>query len=165
MRRLGIETGRDLKACPAETLKIHFGKASSYFFAIARGVDERPVRPDRERKSIGSEKTFVEDLVTLDAATAMLSPIIDKVWRHCETARLFGRSVTLKVKYADFRIVTRSHTGLAALASRDEVARQALTLLAPLFPARLGIRLLGVTVSGFEAPAQTEDQLSFELRN
>jgi DNA polymerase-4 len=164
MRRLGIETGRDLKACPAETLKTHFGKASSYYFAIARGVDERPVRPDRERKSIGAEKTFLEDLVTLDAAQTMLFPIIDKVWRHCEIARLFGRSVTLKVKFADFQIVTRSHTGVAALGSRDEIERQAMALLAPLFPAKRGIRLLGVTVSGFEAAAaQAEGQLSFEL--
>ena len=78
MRSLGIETGRDLKACPAESLKIHFGKASHYYYAIARGVDERPVRPDRERKSIGAEKTFLEDLVTLEAAEAMLLPIVDK---------------------------------------------------------------------------------------
>jgi DNA polymerase-4 len=163
MRRLGIETGRDLKACPAESLQIHFGKAASYYYAIARGVDERPVRPDRERKSIGAERTFLEDLVSLDAATAMLSPIIDKVWRHCETARLFGRSVTLKVKYADFQMITRSHTGPAALASRSELERQSVTLLAPLFPARLGVRLLGVTVSGFESAPGTEGQLSFEL--
>jgi DNA polymerase-4 len=164
MRRLGIETGRDLKACPAETLKTHFGKASSYYFAIARGVDERPVRPDRERKSIGAERTFLEDLVSLDAATAMLSPTIDKVWRHCETARLFGRSVTLKVKYADFQLITRCHTGPSALASRSELEHQAVALLGPLFPARLGIRLLGVTVSGFEAtPVQSEGQLKLAL--
>jgi DNA polymerase-4 len=166
MRRLGIETGRDLKACPAETLKTHFGKASSYFFAIARGVDERPVRPDRERKSIGAERTFLEDLVSFEAATAMLLPIVDKVWRHCETARLFGRTVTLKVKYADFQLITRSHTGFAALAAGAELERQAVALLAPLFPTKLGIRLLGVTLSGFEtAPAQAEGQLSFELRD
>ena len=164
MRRLGIETGRDLKACSAETLEIHFGNASNYYYAIARGVDERPVRPDRERKSIGAEKTFLEDLVSLDVATAMLSPIVDKVWRHCETTRLFGRSVTLKVKYADFRLITRSHTGFAPPASREDLQRQAVALLAPLFPARLGIRLLGVTVSGFEPPPeQAEGQLSFEL--
>jgi len=166
MRSLGIETGRDLKACPAESLKIHFGKASNYYYAIARGVDERPVRPDRERKSIGAERTFLEDLVALDAAEAMLLPIVDKVWRHCETAQLFGRSVTLKVKYADFKLVTRGHSGPATLASREELERQAVALLVPLFPARRGIRLLGVTVSGFEqAPAQSEGQLSFELRD
>jgi DNA polymerase IV len=164
MRRLGIETGRDLKACAAKDLKIHFGKAAGYYYAIARGVDERPVRPDRERKSIGAERTFLEDLVSLEAATATLLPIIDKVWRHCETARLFGRGVTLKVKYADFQIVTRSHTGVAVVASRADLERQAVALLVPLFPARRGVRLLGVTVSGFEtAPAPAEDQLSFEL--
>ncbi len=72
--------------------------------------------------------------------------------------------MTLKVKYADFQIVTRSHTGFAAVASRADLERQAVALLVPLFPARRGVRLLGVTLSGFEtAPAQAEDQLSFEL--
>ena len=164
MRRLGIETGRDLKACPPKASKSISARRARYYYAIARGVDERPVRPDRERKSIGAEKTFLEDLVSLDAATAMLSPIVDKVWRHCETTRLFGRSVTLKVKYADFRHDHPQPYRFCALASREELEQQAVALLAPLFPARLGIRLLGVTVSGFEPPPeQAEGQLSLAL--
>lgn len=74
MRRYGIETGLDLKSKSLAFLQEHFGKSGSYFYGIARGIDERQVRPNRIRKSVGAEDTFVEDIADLDLATAELKP-------------------------------------------------------------------------------------------
>jgi DNA polymerase-4 len=164
MRSLGIENGGDLKSCALDFLQEHFGKAASYYFAIARGVDDRPVRPDRQRKSIGAETTFLQDLHSFDDASAALPAIIDKVWRHSEKTRLRGRTVTLKVKFSDFRQITRSQTLAAPIAACADFERRALALLASIFPTPRGIRLLGLTLSGFDAPSEPSDeQLSFEL--
>jgi DNA polymerase-4 len=163
MKRLGIETGADLKSHSAEFLQRHFGKAGLYYFAIARGVDDRPVRPDRERKSIGAERTFLSDLLKLEEAEAALPAIIEKVWRASDKMRLYGRTVTLKVKYADFRQITRSHTEPMPLIAQSDFERRARALLAPVFPAEKGVRLLGLTISGFDAPVEDEAQLRLEL--
>jgi DNA polymerase-4 len=153
MNRLGIVTGADLEAQTLDFLQQHFGKAGSYYYWIARGVDHRPVRPDRIRKSIGAENTFFEDIFTLEAACAALAPIVDKVWGACEKHGLRGRAVTLKVKYADFHLITRSRTGASPVASRDELAAVAVELAAPVFPSAAGVRLLGVSVSALEPAA------------
>jgi DNA polymerase-4 len=164
MKRLGIETGADLKSHSLPFLQQHFGKAGLYYFAIARGVDDRPVRPDRERKSIGAERTFLADLHTLQQAQGVIPEIIEKVFRACDKMRLYGRTVTLKVKYADFHQITRSQTGSAPMATRADFAMRAHALLAPIFPTEKGVRLLGLTISGFDGPPVEEDaQLSFEL--
>ncbi len=162
MRQLGIETGADLKTRAPEFLQQHFGKAGNFFHAIARGVDERPVRPDRARKSIGAESTFLEDVFTLDAAREKIAPIVQKVWAACERARISGRTVTIKVKYADFQQVTRAHTEPEAVSSAADLLRRGLSLLAPLFPPEKGLRLLGVTVSAFDESPETR-QLDFDF--
>ena len=164
MNSLGMETGLDLKARTLPFLQRHFGKAGSYYYWIARGVDERPVRADRIRKSIGAENTFFEDLFTFDAARAALEPIVAKVWRHCETTRVRGRTVTLKVKFADFHQITRSHTGVSQIATQVELERLGLALLGPVFPAPRGIRLLGVTLSSLgEERLKCGDQLNLKF--
>jgi len=91
-------------------MNANFGKAGVYYYWISRGVDERPVRANRIRKSVGAENTFSTDLSEFDAMAAELEPLIDKVWRHCESAGTRGRTVTLKVKFADFEIITRSRS-------------------------------------------------------
>src|SRR5882757_9060206 len=108
MNGLGIHTGLDLRAQTLRFLQEQFGKRGPYYYWIARGIDERPVRADRIRKSVGAENTFADDLFTFEAARDQLKPIIDKVWRHCETVGTRGHTVTLKVKYADFQQITRS---------------------------------------------------------
>ncbi|RNJ48659.1 DNA polymerase IV [Methylocystis hirsuta] len=164
MNRLGIETGLDLRAQTLAFLQRHFGKSGSYYYWISRGVDDRPVRPDRVRKSMGAENTFVEDLFTFAAARAALQPIIEKVWRYCESAGIRGRTVTLKVKYADFRQITRSRTGAALIATQAELARLVFALLGPLFPATKGIRLLGVTLSSLsEEQSGLDAQFSLSI--
>jgi DNA polymerase-4 len=164
MERLGIRTGLDLKAQTLAFLQRHFGKAGPYYYWLARGVDERPVQADRLRKSVGAETTFPADLFTYEAAREALREIVDKVWRYCESAGLRGRTVTLKVKFADFRQITRSRTSQGPIGTRSELERLGDALLEPLFPVARGIRLLGLTLSSLGAEeAEHERQFSLSL--
>ena len=158
MRGLGIRTGLDLRGWPIERLVRHFGKAGPHYHAIARGEDDRPVVTDRPRKSLGSEHTFAADVSDWDGARAALEPAIDKVWAGYQKAGRPARTVTLKVKFSDFRIVTRAASSVQPFATRTALAEAAILLLRGLFPFERSIRLLGVSVSRFEAaPAATPD--------
>jgi DNA polymerase-4 len=156
MARLGIETGADLHARSLTFLQQHFGSPAEWYHDIARGIDERPVNPDRERKSSGSEATFDRDL-TLDAEIeARVVRQADDVWNWCEKAQAFGRTVTVKVKYGDFQIITRSRTHPAMVTS-NALRDASLALIRSVLPTEKGIRLVGVTVSTFDAPAKPEE--------
>ena len=164
MTRFGIKTGLDLRAQTLAFLQQHFGKAGSYYYGVARGVDERPVRADRIRKSVGAENTFLADLSTYEAARDALREIVDKVWEYCEGSGLRGRTVTLKVKFANFRQITRSRTGQMQITTRNELEQLSNTLLEPLFPVARGIRLLGVSLSSLAAEeAEREREVSLPL--
>lgn len=164
MNRLGIETGADLRNQSLDFLRQHFGKAGHHYYWISRGIDERPVTPDRARKSVGAEDTFQIDLFEIEPACAALRPIVEKVWRYCADHGTRGRTLTLKVKFADFRLITRSRSVVVPFASLDEFAGLAEDLLAAIFPVERGIRLLGVTLSslGEEEPKQ-EPQLNLQF--
>jgi DNA polymerase-4 len=163
MNRLGIETGLDLRAQTKSFLQQHFGKSGSYFYWIARGIDDRPVRPDRIRKSIGAENTFSVDLFTFDAAQDALLPIVDKVWCHCEGTGARGRTVTLKVKYTDFQQITRSRSLAGVIEKRVALERISLDLLRGQFPLAKGIRLLGIALSTFAADPSDAEQLPLDI--
>jgi len=147
MEKLGILTGADLKVKSLSFLQAHFGKSGSWYYQIARGIDERPVQPDRPRKSIGAEYTFATDIFEFEAAKAQLAPLADKVWRHCTDKDVFGKTVTLKIKYADFQIITRSRTLHRAVRTETELLLMATGLLETTFPTTKGVRLLGITLS------------------
>jgi DNA polymerase-4 len=147
MEQLGIRTGLDLRAQALDLLQQHFGKAGSYFYWAARAIDDRSVRADRIRKSVGAENTFPADLFTLEAARDQLRDIIEKIWAHCDRSGTRGRTVTLKVKFANFRQITRSRTGQLPIGTRGELEQLSIALLEPLFPVTKGIRLLGLSVS------------------
>jgi DNA polymerase IV len=147
MNRLGIKTGLDLRAQTISFLQQHFGKSGPYFYWIARGIDERPVRADRIRKSVGAENTFSVDLFSFEAARDALRPIIDKVWHHCENSGTRGRTVTLKIKYADFQQITRSLSLPRTIEERAALERISLDLLRGQFPVTKGIRLLGISIA------------------
>lgn len=153
MNRLGILTGADLRARTATFLTAHFGRAGTYYHSIARAIDERPVCPDRERKSIGSETTFDRDLASHEELVAGVRPQIESVWAHCERTGLTGRTVTLKIKYADFQQITRSRTAPATVASGAELERISLELVSDLMPLPKAVRLAGITLSNL-GPAQ-----------
>lgn len=164
MERLGILTGADLAAKSLPFLREHFGKSGLWYHRIARGIDERPVEPDRPRKSVGTEDTFAVDIFALEPAQAELRPLIDRVWRQCAARGLHGRTVTLKVKFADFRQITRSRTAAQPPASVADLEAVCDGLLAQIHPFRAGIRLLGVTLSAFEDEApDVPGQLRMEL--
>lgn len=153
MNALGIHTGLDLRARDMAFLQVQFGKSAAYLHGIARGLDDRPVEPDRIRKSVGAETTFERDLVAWDDAAAAIRPLAAKVWAACERGSHAGRTVTVKVKYADFRLITRARSGTAPVVDAAELERTALDILRPLFPPPRGVRLLGVTVSGLDTAA------------
>ncbi len=163
MEALGIETGADLRDRSLPFLQQHFGKSGLWDYQIARAIDERAVEPDRPRKSIGAEDTFTADIVDLDASFAELKPLVAKVWGYCEGKGIRGRTVTLKVKFADFQQITRSRT-VAAPIELSDFEELAADLLRSVFPPRKGIRLLGITLSSLGDLAPPDQrQLRFEL--
>ena len=153
MKRLGIETGADLRARSIKFLAANFGSSAEWYHGIARGIDDRPVNPNRERKSSGSETTFDRDLTDPKEIEAGVLRMADDVASWCETRQMFGRTVTVKAKYADFRQVTRSRTTPQALREREQLRGVSVDLVRSLYPITLGIRLVGVTVSNFDAGA------------
>ena len=159
MQALGIETGADLRAKSLEFLQEHFGSAAAWYHAISRGQDDRPVNPDRERKSSGSETTFHRDLVDAAEIEEGVLRMADDVWDWCEKAGAFGRTVTVKVKFADFRQITRSRSHAGALADRAQLRQASLDLVRSVYPPRKGIRLVGVTVSNFGAGQEAGPEL------
>jgi len=161
MNKFGIQTGRDLRTQSMAFLQDHFGKAGAFYYWIARGIDDRPVRANRVRKSVGAENTFAVDLFTFEAARDELSPIIDKVWRYCERTGTRGRTVTLKIKYADFHQITRSQSLPGVIEGRKVLEETSTELLRAQFTVTKGIRLLGVSISGLTAaePADMEQLL------
>jgi DNA polymerase IV len=156
MNSLGLYTGLDMRNQSLEFMQANFGKAGSYYYWISRGVDNREVRADRIRKSIGAENTFFTDLTEFEALVSELQPLIYKVWRHCEDKGTRGRTVTLKVKFADFELISRSRTVAGTIGSNSDLAKVTAELLKALYPMKKAVRLLGVSVSGFvdEDPAQ-----------
>jgi DNA polymerase-4 len=158
MAKLGIETGADLKEKPLAFLQQHFGKSGAYFHGIARGIDHRQVRPDRIRKSVGAEDTFIEDIFSLDKAKEELKPLIQKVWRHCEAHGLGAKTVTVKIKYSDFTQATRSRTVPMPVGGVGEIEPIAQALLETVHPFRRGVRLLGVTLSSLTDATRAEDR-------
>jgi DNA polymerase-4 len=163
MARLGIETGLDLRAQTQTFLQQYFGKAGSYYYWAARGIDERTVRADRIRKSVGAENTFPLDLFTYEAARDALQEIVDKVWTYCEGSGIRGRTVTLKVKFANFQQITRSRTGQMQISMRNELEQLGNALLQPLFPVERGVRLLGVSLSSLAEESEREPEFSLPV--
>jgi DNA polymerase IV len=164
MNRLGIKTGFDLKEQTLTFLQQHFGKSGRTYYWIARGVDERPVCADRVRKSVGAENTFAQDLHAFAPMREALEPIIAKVWRHCQATGIRGRTLTLNVKFADFRQITRSKSVDDAIDSLTDLERLSLGLLEQLLPTRKGVRLLGISLSSLTEAQATGLQLSLVLR-
>ena len=163
MKRLGIETGADLRDKPLAFLEEHFGSSASWYHAIARGKDDRPVNPNRTRKSSGSETTFDRDLIDPAEIEAGVLRMADEVWAWCERTQAFGRTVTVKIKFQDFHQITRSRSHATAVADRALLHRTSLDLVRSIYPPEAAIRLLGVTVSGFEAPTTAASGSSLPL--
>jgi DNA polymerase IV len=148
MERLGIRTGADLRACDLALLQSHFRSSAEYLYGAARGEDHRPVRPDRPLRSVGAERTFDTDLSDAAALKAALERVVDAAWARIERHGARGRTLTLKLRYADFRTITRARTSATPFEDRGRFAREGWALLDAMLPAEQGIRLLGLTLSG-----------------
>ena len=153
MAKLGLHLGADLREQEMDFLTEKFGKMAGYLYRASRGIDHRPVRPDRIRKSVGTERTYAEDLVDPTQLAQALDRIIDLVWERIEKNKASGRTVTLKVKYQDFRQITRANSSDSNVAGKTEFGAIAHALLQALLPVPKGVRLLGLTLSGLEQPA------------
>ncbi len=147
MNQLGIFSGADLREQTEAFLQQHFGKMGRYYFAIARAQDHRPVVADRLRKSVGSETTFAQDLTAFTDLLDGLRPSIEEVWEYCQRSGVLGRTITLKVKFADFQQITRSRSSVGPIPNQAVMERICRELIESLFPLAKGVRLLGVSLS------------------
>ncbi|MBX7535392.1 DNA polymerase IV [Qipengyuania sp. GH1] len=165
MTRLGISSGADLAAKDIEWLRANFGSFADYLYRAARGIDLRPVRSSRIRKSVGGERTFSRDLSSGSELRETLDDIIDIVWGYIERAEATGRTVTLKMKYTDFQIFSRAKTLDQPITERAQFERCAKSLLEEVLPLPMPIRLMGLTLSKLERseaeePRRPDAQLS-----
>lgn len=158
MHELGIRDGAGLRARSVDELERHFGKVGRFLHQIANGVDERPVDPDRVRKSIGVETTLERDLLERAALEPLLLALCEEVTTHLERHGLVGRTVVVKLRFSDFRTVTRSHTPPVPVGDTQAIAGVALRLAFEVERPLLPVRLLGVSVHQLIAPGSVPIQ-------
>ncbi len=144
MHELGITDGASLRKVPLHVLMRHFGKSGRIFYDFARCIDSRPVEPDRIRKSVGCETTLTEDVSDPEAIMRIVEELAADLERRIARSGFRGPTFTLKVKYADFRTHSRSHTYPQALTRREEFVEAARRLLPSAVPAGQLIRLVGI---------------------
>ena len=152
MKMMGLHTGADLKKLSEAELIRRFGKSGAFFYKIVRGVDDRRVIPDRETKSVGAEDTFPYDLMSIEEMDQALDKIGATVHRRLQNHELKGRTITVKIKYSDFRQVTRSQSFPEGFADLEKITMYAKQLLRAADPEDQKIRLLGISVSNFNLP-------------
>lgn len=163
MQSRGIFTGADLKQRSQEELANLFGKTGDYYYHIARGIDLRPVVPNRLRKSIGKEITLKEDIADRGQMLTILGELAEKVDALLQSKETSGATLTLKVKYADFQIRTRSTTRDVPITSAEEILLLAEKLLDKSVVGAQAVRLLGLTISGLTTQIQVDDPLQLEF--
>ncbi|MBU2588461.1 MAG: DNA polymerase IV [Alphaproteobacteria bacterium] len=156
MQVLGIATGADLAGKDIGFLRTHFGSMADYLYRAARGVDLRGVAANQVRKSVGGERTFSEDIGSGAALRETLENIIAIVWERIEASQARGRTVTLKLKFSDFRTMTRAASVPHWVSGREEFAALARGLLAAELPLPQPIRLMGLTLGNLEGAEESK---------
>ena len=167
MQQQGIYKGIDLKQKSQADLIRLFGKNGNFFFDICRGTDNRPVNPERVRKSFGKERTFEEDLTNIEDIYVVLQNITDMLWSDLQKTGVKGKTLTIKIKYADFQQITRSKTFHENVETDTQIFATAKEIIDSVFVSGNRIRLLGITLSNLKQPDNpdhTDDnQLSFDF--
>ncbi|MBB6128434.1 DNA polymerase IV [Mucilaginibacter lappiensis] len=172
MKQMGLHTGADLKKLTEEELVRHFGKTGRFYYQIVRGVDNREVQPHRETKSLGAEDTFAYDLTTLEEMNEELDKIALTVYNRLLKYDLKGRTLTLKVKYSDFKQITRNQSFPEAFSDLETISQTAKQIMAVTYTEVAKVRLLGISLSNFgdvapkskqEKEAGPGDQLTLEF--
>lgn len=155
MKAMGLYTGADLKRMAEADLVRHFGKPGKFYYQIVRGIDHREVQSSRKTKSVSVEDTFPEDLVSLASMQSALEELIEKLVVRLQRAQLKGRTVTVKFKFHDFTIMTRSQTLPILTADRTHILAVVTQLLEHTALQHRRVRLLGVGISNFTLPAKS----------
>jgi len=149
MKAMQINTGADLKKLSEAQLIAQFGKSGRFYYKIVRGIDDRPVRANRETKSVGAEDTLSEDTNDDAIMHDLLRQISETVAKRLENYQLKGKTVTLKIKFEDFKIITRSRSFPASINKAETIYNEAINLLNEANIGFAKIRLLGITLSRF----------------
>ena len=160
MNRLGIFNGADLKSKSLEFLLQHFGKRGNHYYQIVRGLHLSDVQPTRIRKSVGAERTFSENLIAENDLLEKIDYIADEVAERLGKHQLSGKTITLKIKYSDFTIKTRSITLEDHLSQKNKIYNYAVALLRQESLER-SVRLLGITVSNFRTEVREENNFIY----
>ncbi|MDN3596071.1 DNA polymerase IV [Zunongwangia endophytica] len=159
MYRLGIFTGKDLKSKPEEYLAEHFGKHGSYYYNVVRGIHLSEVKPNRMRKSLGAERTFSENISSEIFMLEKLNSIAEEIERRLQKSKVAGKTVTLKIKYSDFSLQTRSKTISYYISSKELILELAKELL---YQEKMkdSVRLLGISLSNLntDKPSKKEEE-------
>ena len=164
MKSMNLHTGADLKRLSEDELMRHFGKAGKFYYKIVRGIDDREVEPDRETKSVAAEDTFAYDLVLTSEMNIELEKLARLVSDRLQRYQLKGRTVTVKIKYSDFRQITRSRSLEQPVADTETIAAVAKELLQTTDPEDKKTRLLGISLSNFHEPVRPQKKDSWQLR-
>ncbi|WP_028954488.1 DNA polymerase IV [Synechocystis sp. PCC 7509] len=154
MHNLGIHNGADLKQYSQTDLVRHFGKAGHFYYLISRAEDNRIVEPNRLRKSIGAETSFTKDLNDPQVMLLELETIAQTVEHRLESYQTLGRTITLKVKFADYERITRSKTVTAAVGKAEAINQVARELLASVSLEGRSVRLLGISLSNLDGATE-----------
>jgi len=162
MQQLGIQTGADLRQKTLVQLVERFGKSGQYYYNIARAIDERPVRSQRVRKSLGKEITFAEDVLSLESLIDTLNGLAETVLNKLDEQALQARTLTLKVKYANFQQVTRAQSVEMAL-DINAVQQWVPQLLQRTEAGKQPIRLVGLSLSGFAKADYQQEPSQLDL--
>jgi DNA polymerase-4 len=158
--QLGIQTIGQLRSVPIEKLNQLFGASGEHYWQLARGLDTRAVVPDREAKSISHETTFAEDIGDLEVLQAWLVDLVEQVARRLRHHDLKGRTVELKVRFADFTTISRSITLQQPTNVTQELLDAGIELLTNRLPSRhLPVRLLGFGVNHLDGSGRSQQQL------
>ena len=160
MNSLGIYTGADLKGLSKIQLQTQFGRSGSYYYNIARGVDERPVNPARIRKSIGSESTFDGNIVDKKLIWSTLTELASGLGASLQDKSVTARTVTLKVKYSDFQLITRSKTVEQPVYDEPSILHALPELLRKTEVGKRPIRLIGITLANLGSSKGQVDKAS-----
>ncbi len=165
MEELGIVTGADLREWPLWKLLDAFGKSGPWYYDLCRGIDNRDVITERVRKSLGKERTFGKDITNLTYLKDFLSDLLESVWEELEERELRGKTVTIKVKYADFQQVTRSRSLYRPVESLQMLRDISLDLLKETEAGQRPVRLIGGSVSSFNENEKVDEvrQLALEF--
>ncbi len=157
MYRLGIFTGLDLKGKSKEFLKTHFGKNGDYYYQVSRGIHLSPVKPERQRKSLGAERTFHDNISSEVFLCERLDYIADEVSKRLKKQNVAGKTITLKIKYSNFEMQTRSKTLSLYISSKDLIYEEAKNLL---YQDKLkdSVRLIGISLSNLNTDKTLSDK-------